>query len=288
MSKDASKKQCFVVSPIGKAGSEARINADWLLDGIIKPVITAFFSEFQIIRADTIAAPGLIDSQIIRPLLEAELVIADLTGLNPNVFYEIGIRHVMQLPIVHMHRDGEPIPFDVSIFRSIPYSRETFQQVEQAKIDLKTTLDAVFVDGYEVENPVTRTQEKITFRNNASPNDRILFDEIQNISVRMERLEALGMREHAHIDDFMRRQEDLLLITIIAPPKDPIIFDSFVAKEIKPFFHMVDFDMDENRVKFRVRVGGTDMSKIDRLQRQCLNLDYDFSLREIPDGRQKY
>ena len=45
-------------------------------------------------RADEDPRPGLIDAQMIKDLLVADLVIADLSGVNPNAFYEIGIRHM--------------------------------------------------------------------------------------------------------------------------------------------------------------------------------------------------
>ena len=85
-------KLCFVVGPIGADGSPERIHADWLLDGIIQPVM-AEYREFKIERADQMTQPGMIDAQVINALLNADLVIADLSTLNPNAFYEIGIRH---------------------------------------------------------------------------------------------------------------------------------------------------------------------------------------------------
>src|SRR5712672_3484705 len=104
-----SSKLCFVIGPIGKPGSEPRVHADWLLNGIIKPVMEQF-PNFTVKRADEDPRPGLIDAQMINDLLTADLVIADLSFLNPNAFYEIGIRHMAQKAIVHMQRDGEDIP----------------------------------------------------------------------------------------------------------------------------------------------------------------------------------
>jgi len=78
----------------------------------------ADFPEFETIRADQISSPGMIDAQIIRHLIDADLVIADLSGLNPNAFYEIGIRHMVAKPIIHMQLDGEVIPFDVMLYRA--------------------------------------------------------------------------------------------------------------------------------------------------------------------------
>jgi hypothetical protein len=70
-----------------------------LLKGIIQPVL-ARYPEFQVKRADQDARPGLIDVHMINDILDAELVIADLSYLNPNTFYEIGIRHMTEKPII--------------------------------------------------------------------------------------------------------------------------------------------------------------------------------------------
>jgi len=115
-------KLCFVISPIGDPNSDTRIHADWVLDGIIRPVM-ADFPAFVVKRADNDARPGLIDTQMIDALLNADLAIADLSLLNPNVFYEIGIRHMAQKPIIHMQLATEDPPFDVSLYRAIKFSR---------------------------------------------------------------------------------------------------------------------------------------------------------------------
>jgi hypothetical protein len=116
------KKLCFIIGPIGAEDSEARVHADWLLEGIILPAM-ADFPEFHVKRPDHDSRPGLIDSQMINDLLNADLVIADLSLLNPNAFYEIGIRHMAQKPIIHMQLATEKPPFDVSLYRAIKFSR---------------------------------------------------------------------------------------------------------------------------------------------------------------------
>jgi len=70
------KKLCFVIGPISDAGTDVRIHADWLLEGIIEPVM-AEFPDFMVKRADRDPRPGLIDAQMINDLLNAELVTAD-------------------------------------------------------------------------------------------------------------------------------------------------------------------------------------------------------------------
>src|SRR5687767_3080100 len=114
---ETKQKVCFVVSPIGDAGTKERIHADWLLDGIINPVFEAHFKDYMVERSDKVKLPGMIDSQVINRLHEAELVIVDMSLRNPNVFYEMGIRHMKRLPIIHMFLAGEDIPFDVKPHR---------------------------------------------------------------------------------------------------------------------------------------------------------------------------
>jgi hypothetical protein len=91
----AEKKLCFVIGPVGDEESDTRVHADWLLEGVIEPVTTEF-PDFVVKRADRDPRPGLIDAQMINDLLNADLVVADLSFSNPNAFYEMGIRHMAQ------------------------------------------------------------------------------------------------------------------------------------------------------------------------------------------------
>ncbi|MGE8207862.1 hypothetical protein ACQKP0_25710 [Heyndrickxia sp. NPDC080065] len=78
-------KTCFVVSPIGSNESETRKRADQVLRHIIEPCVKKKgYSE--VIRADKISDPGTITYQIIDQIVNADLVIADLSEHNPNVF----------------------------------------------------------------------------------------------------------------------------------------------------------------------------------------------------------
>ena len=76
----AQSKLCFVIGPIGSHASDDRIHADKLLKLIIKPTFRTHFKTFKVERADHIAQPGMIDSQVISRLIEADLVVADLTN----------------------------------------------------------------------------------------------------------------------------------------------------------------------------------------------------------------
>jgi hypothetical protein len=184
-----SKELCFVIGPIGPDDSPARIHADWLLEGIIEPVM-AEFPQFRVKRADQDARPGLIDVQMIDDLLNADLVIADLSLLNPNAFYEIGIRHMAQRPIIHMQLAGEEIPFDVSLYRAIRFSRTRYSELEKARADLKRAVEAVLAEDYRVDNPVVNARGRIKLEEHATSEQQVLIDQMQAMQDRMERLEA--------------------------------------------------------------------------------------------------
>lgn len=87
MPKQEKDKICFVIAPIGEEGSDIRRRSDQVFKHIIAPA--AKDCGYETIRADKISEPGIITSQVILHLVEDALVIADLTGRNPNVFYEL-------------------------------------------------------------------------------------------------------------------------------------------------------------------------------------------------------
>jgi hypothetical protein len=122
---------------------------------IIKPAVSP---QYSVLRADQIAAPGLIDSQVITQLLEADLVVADMSFQNANVFYEMGIRHVVRRPIIHMYHEGQIIPFDVKPQRAIPFKLANPKDIAKAIAELGSAVDEMLKPGFEVETPVTRAR----------------------------------------------------------------------------------------------------------------------------------
>ncbi len=108
---------CFYITPIGAPDSEFRKHSDLFLGSIIEPALQEF--GLNVVRADGIDKPGIITKQIIEYIVKSRLVIVDLSYHNPNVFYELAIRHMMRLPIVQIARKADPIPFDINQMRTI-------------------------------------------------------------------------------------------------------------------------------------------------------------------------
>jgi len=88
-------KKCFVICPIDLDGSEVRRRSDQWIRHILTPVLDEV--GYQSFRADQMPRPGVITTQIITELVEAPLVIADLSPANPNVLYELAVRHAALL-----------------------------------------------------------------------------------------------------------------------------------------------------------------------------------------------
>lgn len=152
------KKTCFVVSPIGDDGSEGRGRSDKVLRHIIKPVCVEL--GYSASRADEINDPGLISRRIIKELIESDLVIADLTGHNPNVFYELAIRHFIGKPFVQLIEKSDGLPFDVYDLNTVRVDSADMDSVDEARSKLRGLIEAGAASGF-VETPVTAVLEAL-------------------------------------------------------------------------------------------------------------------------------
>ena len=92
-------KRCFVISPIGATGSVERKHADMTLNAIIRPALSESGTTLNVKRGDESAEIGMITDHMIAEILESDLIVADLSFLNPNVFYELGIAHSEEKPV---------------------------------------------------------------------------------------------------------------------------------------------------------------------------------------------
>lgn len=135
--------------------SPTRKHADFLLDGIIKEVLEKDPFSYEVKRADKDVSPGSINSAVINDILNADLAIADLSERNPNAFYELGIRHACDKPVIHMIQSGEQIPFDNFDQRCISFSTETWSGILSAREDLRGCVEYISSSEYKSSNPVT-------------------------------------------------------------------------------------------------------------------------------------
>jgi hypothetical protein len=100
-------------------------------------------------RADDIARPGHIMTDVLENISRARLIVADLTGQNPNVFYELGIAHTVKdaAQVVLLASEEEEIPFDLRHLRTVIYHGSS----DQLRIGLSEVIRQLGVKQYHID-----------------------------------------------------------------------------------------------------------------------------------------
>jgi hypothetical protein len=104
---------CFVIGPYGEEDTETRRWSDFLVNKIIAPAVK---DRYRVERTLDNRQPGVISTRVQRDLRSASVVIADLTGSNPNAYFELGFRHALGRPFIHVARADTQLPFDTRGF----------------------------------------------------------------------------------------------------------------------------------------------------------------------------
>jgi hypothetical protein len=150
-------KVCFLIAPIGAEDSIERKHSDLFMGSLIEPALQEF--GLQLIRADAIAKPGMITAQVIEHITLAPLVIADLSFHNPNVFYELALRHAVRKPIVQLIRAGERLPFDISQFRTVVIDDSDIYtlvpQLDTYRAEIASQIRRTLAESDQTENPLS-------------------------------------------------------------------------------------------------------------------------------------
>ncbi|RWE79210.1 hypothetical protein [Mesorhizobium sp.] len=205
-------------------------------------------------------------------------MIADITNLNPNAFYEIGIRHAIQKPTIHMHLEGQKIPFDISSFRSIEFSRKWPKDLKAAREALTGFVRTATADDYVVDNPVTFSRGKVEFEKTATPSEKIVQDQLSDIVRRLGAIENRGtsfsvseatkllakggtfkVYRGGEMEDALALRDT---IVIGLKPRDPQALQSFwVNVDTLVKSHLSDFAISRGNRSAEVKVGATDSNR---------------------------
>ncbi|MDR1198642.1 MAG: hypothetical protein LBK94_06475 [Prevotellaceae bacterium] len=133
-------KKCFFITPIGNENSEERQKMTELIKSLT-PVLKQRGFTFKC--ASELTNAGSITKDIINCLSTYDLVIANLTGLNPNVMYELGVRRGVKEPAILIAENDTNLPFDIADIRVIFY-QHTVSGIIELKEKLPQFIDKIF------------------------------------------------------------------------------------------------------------------------------------------------
>lgn len=184
-----SGKKCFIASPIGSTGSDERRRSNlvktYIIDEAVRPL------GYRTVRADEIDKSGEITTQIVSDLIEADLLIADLTGQNANVFYELAIRHSFRKPYIQIVEEGTELPFDVRAFRTVFVNHRDLESASEARATIRKMVEDI-ESGGDVQSPVTHAVNRQQLETSQDPTKNELAqigEVVERIDHRMRMLE---------------------------------------------------------------------------------------------------
>jgi tetratricopeptide (TPR) repeat protein len=155
-------KLCFVVMPFGKkAVGSLEVDFDRIYDVIFEPAINAVSlpegGQLKACRTDKDFFSGDISNEMFSYLEYSRVVLADISGLNANVFYEIGIRHrAHESGTIIFRQANGAIPFDINHIKAFPYEYEPEAQVAESKATIARVI-AESVRMNRIDSPVQIT-----------------------------------------------------------------------------------------------------------------------------------
>ncbi len=220
------ERHCFVVMPFGRDSAEQRWFKGWY-EVVIKPAVLEAGYEPKLSAAEE--QPGAINDEIRAHLAFDPMVVADLGGAepeddpNPNVMYELGIRHALGLPIVIMAWKGQRLPFDVSNQRIIVEDRDLID-LENNRKKLVSFIKAAEAGNYYKPMDAVGRTAAISVATAALGEDsllRALTDEIRDLKASVH--QSTQQRQ-------IRKQRDQ------TPTMKKLVNGKVFRKELYPYF----------------------------------------------------
>jgi hypothetical protein len=186
--------KCFVIMPFGNTHTNAEhasrlesIYSKW-----IKPAVESIIvpgEQNQTIschRGDKTFRPGEIITHVIENLISSEIVIADLSGRNANVFYELGVRHAVGNNCILISDNIEDVPFDLRPLRTIVYKYEPDSML-MLQDSLKQAVLEIIENFSSIDNPVRRYiyQKEVekSLQKSSSPDSDLVKNIISEMSI---------------------------------------------------------------------------------------------------------
>lgn len=128
-------KKCFVIMPFGKKKDidGCEVDFDLVYHELIYKAVKELGVECE--RCDEIIGTGSIHKRMFRGIFDADVSVVDITSLNPNVFYELGVRHALHKHVTLVIRKASslPIPFNINGLTILGYEMDSADQLESSR-----------------------------------------------------------------------------------------------------------------------------------------------------------
>jgi hypothetical protein len=164
------------------------------------------------------AQPGMITSQVIDQLIGAALVIADLTDHNPNVFYELAVRHAFRKPVIQLIQAGQSLPFDVAGLRTIFVDHRDLDSAAACGRELRKHVEEIRSGGEEADSPISAAVDLAELRRSGDPLEKSNAEILESLAdlrhmvgvlmdhaMTLRRQENRGVAEAALMSDAKRK-----------------------------------------------------------------------------------
>lgn len=181
-------------------------------------------------RADDLYRPSTIVHDIWRYTKECRLVLADLTGKNPNVLYELGLAHAIAKPGIIITENLEDIPFDLRALRIIEYDKNAHNWGELLKSKITKSIKEVLNAPLKAVLPAFIESEPHNPKQRVSAADKELIEMSQEIELlrrevrHMQSSRTRAIKEEpidpdtaeALIEDSLRRNPEITMRVVIS------------------------------------------------------------------------
>lgn len=166
------ERKCFIITPIGDSSSDIRRHIDGIIDAAIIPALEKNNSiKYKPIVPHRIYNSTTITKQIYNELYECDLVIANLTELNPNVMYELAICFCFGKPVIIIAEIGTKLPFDIKDQRVFFYTNDAQGTIELIE-NISKSLETINYDD-EPSSPIhDAINEAVLFKIGEKSNDK--------------------------------------------------------------------------------------------------------------------
>lgn len=183
----AQKEQCFIITPIGDDTDPIRRHIEGIIDAAIIP---ALGDQYEIVVAHKMGDLGSITKQVIDKVYHSKLVIANLTNRNPNVMYELALRHATGKPAIMIAERGTPLPSDIIMQRTIFYYNDA-KGVLELRDELKKAVCTI--DFEKKSGPIVDVLGDIShdaaMLNKVAEKDSEIREPFEYIMQRLDRIE---------------------------------------------------------------------------------------------------